>query len=214
VNGGTTANPQINRTGLTAANLVTSFYVGSINSTSSPLPITLISFTAILVNSEVKLNWSTAAEINNAFFTIQKSKDESGWEEVVIVPGSGTTSITQFYSAVDEQPFTGISYYRLKQTDIDGKESISPIVSVKRTEEISNISIYPNPASNQLTVRFQSFGNYQCAIENMNGQTVRNPISVTGNETQMDVSRLKTGIYFIHILHNGQSETKKVMIYR
>jgi hypothetical protein len=214
VNGGTTANPQIYRTGLTAANLVTSFYVGSINSTSSPLPITLISFIAILVNREVKLNWSTAAEINNAFFTIQKSKDESGWEDVVTVPGNGTTSTTQFYSEVDDQPFNGISFYRLKQTDIDGKESISPVVSVKRPEEITTILVYPNPASNLLTVRFQSCGNYQCAIENMNGQSVRNPISVTGNEIQIDVSMLKTGIYFIRILHNAQSETKKVMIYR
>jgi hypothetical protein len=54
--------------------MVTSFYVGSINSTSSPLPITLISFTAILVNSEVKLNWSTAAEINNAFLQFRNQK--------------------------------------------------------------------------------------------------------------------------------------------
>lgn len=214
VNGGTTANPQINRTGLTAANLSTSFYVASINSTSSPLPITLISFTATLENNDVRLNWSTAAEINNDFFTIQKSKDESGWEDVVKVPGNGTSSVTQFYSAIDQQPFNGTSYYRLKQNDIDGKESFSPIVSVKHAEEISSISVYPNPASKQLTVRFQTFGNYQCAIENMNGQTFRNAISVTGNETQLDVSMLKTGIYFVHIIHNGQSETKKVMIYR
>jgi hypothetical protein len=214
VNGGTIANPQINRTGLTAANLSTSFYVASINSTSSPLPITLISFTAALENSVVKLNWSTAAEIDNDFFTIQRSKDESGWEDVVKIPGNGTSSVTQFYSAVDQQPFNGTSYYRLKQTDIDGKESFSPVVSVKHTEELSSISVYPNPASNQLTVRFSSFGNYQCAIENMNGQSVRNAISVTGNETQFDISMLKTGIYFVRILHNGQCQTKKVMIYR
>ncbi len=166
VNGGTMLDPQVNRTGLTLANLSNSFYIGSINSVSSPLPVTLISFTADLENSEVKLNWSTAAEINNDFFTIQKSKDESGWEDVVRVPGNGTSSVTQFYSAIDQQPFTGTSFYRLKQTDIDGKESFSPIVSVKRTEEGSSISVYPNPASNQLTVRFQSFGNYQCTSEN------------------------------------------------
>ena len=84
----------------TVANFSNSFYVGSINSVSSPLPITLISFTAVLTNNEVKLNWSTAAEINNDFFTIQKSKDESGWEDVLKVPGHGTASITQYYSAI------------------------------------------------------------------------------------------------------------------
>ena len=104
VNGGTVLNPQINRTGLTLANLSNSFFVGSINSTSSPLPITLISFTAVLKNDEVLVNWSTAAEINNDFFTIQKSKDENGWEDVVQVPGHGTSSITQYYSAYDHLP--------------------------------------------------------------------------------------------------------------
>ena len=132
VNGGITLNPQVNRTGLTVGNLSNSFYVGSINSVSSPLPITLISFTAFLTNNEVKLNWSTAAEINNDFFTIQKSKDESGWDDVLKIAGNGTTSTTQYYSAIDQQPYNGTSYYRLKQTDIDGKESYSPIVSSEK----------------------------------------------------------------------------------
>ena len=70
----------------------------------------------------------------------------------------------------DQQPYTGTSYYRLKQTDIDGKESYSPIVSVKNTEEISGISVYPNPASNQLIIRFPSFGKYQIAVEGISGQ--------------------------------------------
>ena len=214
VNGGTTLNPQVNRTSLSLANLSNSFFIGSINSVSSPLPISLISFTAVLTNDEVKLNWSTSAEINNAVFTIQKSKDESGWENLLEVPGHGTSSTIQFYSANDPQLSTGITYYRLKQTDLDGKESYSPIVSVKNTEDGSGISVYPNPVSNQLNIRFPSFGNYQIVVAGISGQAVHNSVSVSGSDFSLDVSQLKTGIYFVHILHDGQSETKKIMIYR
>jgi len=214
VNGGTTLNPQVNRTGLSVANLSNSFFIGSINSVSSPLPVTLISFTAFLTNNEVSLSWSTSAEINNAFFTVQKSKDESGWEDLMEVPGHGTSSTTQFYSANDPQPYKGISYYRLKQTDIDGKESYSPIVSVKNTEESSGISVYPNPASNLLNIQFPSFGSYQIALMSISGQVVHQIISVSGSDCSLDVSPLRPGIYFVHILHEGQSETKKIVIYR
>jgi len=214
VNGGTTINPQVNRTGLTMANISNSFFIGSINSVSTPLPITLISFTAFPANNEVKLNWSTSAEIDNNFFTVQKSKDESGWENILQVPGNGTSSITQFYTATDPQPYKGISYYRLKQTDIDGKESYSPVVSVKLTEESSGISVYPNPAINQLVIHFPSTGNYQVAFESISGQIICNAVSVSVSDLSMDVSRLKSGIYFIHILHEGHSETKKIMISR
>ena len=214
VNAGTTLNPQVNRTGLTMANLSNSFYIGSMNSVSSPLPITLISFTAFFANNEVRLNWSTSAEIKNDFFTVQKSQDQSGWENVLQVPGHGTSSTTQFYSANDPQPYAGISYYRLKQTDIDGKESYSPIVSVKLEEENSGVSVYPNPASNRLVIHFLSNGNYQIALAAINGQIVHNSVSVSVSEMTVDVSQFKAGIYFIHILHEGHSETKKIMIYR
>jgi hypothetical protein len=214
VNAGTTLDPQVNRTGLTLANLSNSFFIGSINSVSSPLPITLISFTAVLKNDEVILDWSTSAEINNDFFTIQKSKDETGWEDVVRIPGHGTSSIIQLYSTYDHQPYTGTSFYRLKQTDIDGKESYSPIVSIKNANENSGISVYPNPVSNQLFMRFPSYSNYQITIEGINGQKFRNSVAVTGSDFSMDVSQLKSGIYFIQILHEGHSETKKILIYR
>jgi hypothetical protein len=214
VNGGTILNPQINRTGLTVGNLSNGFYVGSINSVSSPLPITLISFTAVLKTEGVRFNWSTSAEMNNDFFTIQKSKDETGWEDVLNVPGQGTSNITQFYSAYDQQPYTGISYYRLRQTDLDGKESYSLVVSVKSLEDISGISVYPNPVSNQLFIRFPSFGRYEIAVEGISGRNVRSAFPVSGIDFSMDVSQFRPGIYFIQILHEGHSETKKIMIYR
>ena len=107
------------------------------------------------------------------------------------VPGYGTSSTTQIYSANDPQPYTGTSYYRLKQTDIDGKESYSPIVSIKNMEESSGISVYPNPASNQLNIRFPSFGNYQIAVLAMGGQSVHYAVSVSGTDFSLGVKAMK-----------------------
>ena len=139
VNAGTTTNPQINRTGLTRANLVNSFYVGSINAVTTPLPITLISFTASVIDGEVILKWSTSAEINNDYFTIQRSKADFGWENIQKIPGSGTSGSVKYYSTHDPSPLQGVSYYRLLQTDIDGRQSYSYVVSVNLGNKSSEI---------------------------------------------------------------------------
>jgi Secretion system C-terminal sorting domain len=214
VNAGTTANPQINRTGLTFANLTNSFFVGSINSVNTPLPIDLISFTASEVGNEIKLSWETAAEINNDFFTIQRSKDIAGWEDIIKVPGGGTNNMTKSYTAFDQQPLTGTSYYRLEQTDMDGKKTYSPVISVKLGEKQPEISIYPNPATSQILITFPSIGNYEVALLNINGQIIYNPVHVNSNKFLLNVSKLETGIYFIHIHYGEIFETKKLIICR
>ncbi len=212
VNAGTTTNPQINRTGLTLANLTNSFYIGSINSTNTPLPITLISFTASVVNGEVVLNWTTAAEIDNDYFTIQRSTDVIGWENIQKLPGAGTSGNTKSYSAKDPSPYTGISYYRLMQTDIDGKSTHSFIVSVNLGNKISEIQVYPNPARDQLWIKFVTPGKYDLAVFNSNGQLVIQPVSVLGSKTELNIANLKTGLYFLQISHDGMHETRKIMI--
>ena len=212
VNGGTTSNPQVNRTGLTPANLVNSFFIGSINSVNTPLPITLISFTASVVNGEVVLKWTTAAEINNDYFTIQRSKDVMGWENIQRVEGSGTSGNTKSYSTKDPSPFNGTSYYRLMQTDIDGKSTYSFVESVNLGNKNAEIIIYPNPASDQIKIIFPASGQYEVALLNSNGQLMNHFVEVNGISTVLNVSGMKSGIYFIRISHNGISETRKILI--
>jgi hypothetical protein len=212
VNGGTTLNPQISRTGLTRANLVNSFFVGSTNSVNTPLPITLISFTASVLNGEVVLNWSTAAEIDNDYFTIQRSKDGLGWENIEKVAGAGTSGNVKYYSTQDPSPYTGISYYRLRQTDIDGKQSYSFVRSVNLVNKVSEITVYPNPATDQIKITFPVSGKYELALINSNGQVMYSPVSITGNSTVLNVSGLKAGFYFIHITYDGKNETRKIFI--
>ncbi len=211
-NGGTTLNPQINRTGVTLANLTNTFYVGSINSVNTPLPITLISFNAYPDNGEVKLEWSTASETDNAFFTIQKSTDGQSWETIQKVLGSGTTSGIENYTAFDLTPYSGTSYYRLMQTDIDGKETFSPIISINLGNKNAGITVYPNPATSLIKISFPSSGRYEVSLLNIGGQIVNNTVLTTSDNLVLNVSGFKTGIYFVRIIHNGITETKKLII--
>ncbi|UKN00556.1 T9SS type A sorting domain-containing protein [Paracrocinitomix mangrovi] len=112
----------------------------------SQLPIELVSFTADMRSNErvVDLHWVTKSEIDNDYFTVERSADGISWEALYNVDGAGNSSYTIHYSDTDNLPLYGVSYYRLKQTDFNGDFSYSPIVSVQ-DENINEISLYPNP---------------------------------------------------------------------
>ena len=76
------------------------------------------------------MNWATASELNNDFFTVERSVDGLTWEVVDLVNGSGTTPLRNDYSTQDPRPYSSLSYYRLKQTDFDGAFEYADILSV------------------------------------------------------------------------------------
>jgi len=96
----------------------------------SPLPIELLSFTATENLHKVDLNWTTASEINNDFFTVERSIDAASFEGILTQPGAGNSNLTRNYVDVDTRPIIGTSYYRLKQTDFNGTATYSQIVAV------------------------------------------------------------------------------------
>ena len=103
------------------------------------LPITLVSFSGEIVegiNFVVELNWRVASQVNNDYYEIQRSKNLNIWSVIDSIPGSGTTNIEMDYSIIDDNPFEGVSYYRLKQTDHNGKtETFSPIAITIESED-------------------------------------------------------------------------------
>jgi hypothetical protein len=115
----------------------------------SVTPITLAAFDAKLTTSgSVQVNWSTASEINNDYFTIERSADGEQYEAIGDVPGSGTTNVERYYSYEDRMPLPGRSYYRLKQTDYDGTFTYSPIVAVDNDlPRVPVLTVFPNPSN-------------------------------------------------------------------
>ena len=113
------------------------------------LPIELLSFDAIPNGEIVDISWSTALELNNDFFTVERSNDAVNFEELIIIDGAGNSNQTLNYTTKDVNPFNGVSYYRLKQTDFDGKFAYSNIVSVEfTTPKMLDLVVFPNPAKN------------------------------------------------------------------
>jgi hypothetical protein len=147
VNAGTVTNPQVNRTGLTSANLSnTNFYWGSVNATNSPLPVSLVSFSGHQISEQIKLNWKTASELNFSFFSLEKSDDGKEFSEIARVDGHGTTQEEHTYESIDKAPLIGKNYYRLKSVDFDGYAEYFSVISVDFSNE-KQFYVYPNPTN-------------------------------------------------------------------
>lgn len=116
---------------------------------SSLVPITLTRFDGKLMPAgTVQLTWSTASELNNDHFTIERSADGEQYEALAEVAGSGTTNTVKHYSYEDRMPLSGRSYYRLLQTDYDGTSTYSPVVTINNTvRQALVLTVFPNPSN-------------------------------------------------------------------
>ena len=200
----------------------TSLYFKSFFSNNLALPIRLINFEAKIKSQKVNLKWATASETNNSFFTIERSSDGENFERVSQQRGAGNSSTTLFYNTTDEFPLSGISYYRLKQTDYDGHSTYSNIETImnENKEEAVSIeikSISPNPFSESLEINFTSKfnGPVNILITSSTGQTIVNEVINVNdgfnNYRFRDLSQLTSGMYFVSIIYQDQKITQKVI---
>lgn len=170
---------------------------------SVSLPVELLSFIVKPAGVNVQIDWTTASETNNDYFTVSRSKDGISFEEVLKINGAGNSNILLHYSTIDCNPNNGISYYRLKQTDFDGKFIYSNIESVN-FEKYSEVNIYPNPFSTYATIVISDTSeiiNYNLCIYNNFGAVVINT-TVLNQLTTIDTSQLPSGIYFYKVANN------------
>jgi hypothetical protein len=116
-------------------------------STISLLPVDFMSFTGHCNNNQVILNWSTGSEINNDHFTVQRSADGTNWEDLGTVKGAGNSSLVQDYSYTVAAANEPVTYFRLRQTDLDGRSLYSNVIGVNTIQqETSVVKLYPNPS--------------------------------------------------------------------
>ena len=174
-----------------------------------PLPIELFKFDTELINHEkVKLTWLTATEINNDYFTIERSSDGNNWDELSIVNGAGNSSQIIQYQEWDLRPLYGVSYYRLKQTDFDGELTYSSI-KVVNNNVLSDIKLFPNPATVRLTVEFDGDLETEFFVTNSMGQRVTSIIVVSGDKAYVDVSQFPEGMYMLTVYRDGMVQHEK-----
>ncbi len=208
-NGGTTGNTTAGT--VVTSTAVTSFSPFTLASTSllNPLPIELLSFTATPNRKVVDLFWQTATEINNDFFTIERSKDGEHFSTLKTVDGAGNSNALINYSDQDTQPLEGISYYRLKQTDFDGNYSYSTIVSVNFNSNDNIVAnIFPNPAFNELTLSLNNNQTCTVSIYNMLGERVLQQ-QFNENIIHINIQDIAKGVYSIAISNSEKTELLK-----
>jgi hypothetical protein len=121
---------------------------------SSTLPISLLYFRAKDNNGQVLLTWATAQEVNNAFFTVERSRDGASFEAIKTIAGAGNSNHTIEYSYADAQAGSGKSWYRLKQTDLDGRFTYSNIATIEQEATGKGVNIYPNPVQGRFKVEW------------------------------------------------------------
>ena len=189
---------------------------------SNPLPIELMSFDAHLNGSVVDLNWSTATEINNDYFTIEKTKDAINFETVAKVSGAGNSTAQLNYATVDAHPYNGISYYRLKQTDYNGSFTYSNMVSVeyKNSNSPFSLGIFPNP-SNGSVINFSynllKGDKVSIIIYDLSGKLIYQKEIVIEDFNEKTYSiipseKLAPGVYLVKGIHNDYIDNKRLIV--
>lgn len=186
---------------------------------TSPLPIELLYFTGKNEGTKNKLEWSTASETNNDYFTLERSSDGLAFESFLTKDGSGNSTVTLNYSAYDYTPFAGLTYYRLKQTDYDGRFSYSSIVGIENKLDLIAVSnVHPNPTTFALNFDFYTpvKGNMKVAIMDYTGRTVKSfdqNVDEGNTSLSTELSDLAKGIYSLKVEFsegNFKSVTKVV----
>jgi hypothetical protein len=177
----------------------------------NPLPIELLTFTARPDEEKVLLEWTTATETGNAYFTIERSKDGRQFEAIAQVPGAGNSASPLVYALTDENPLIGQSYYRLRQTDYNGDFSFSNMESVFMNQTAGgDIQYFPNPVSGMLQIYATKGANL--SLLNAFGQQVATAVEAGEGYWQLDTTHLPHGMYVLQAGHGNRVESYKVVV--
>lgn len=175
------------------------------------LPIELISFNAINSTDGIRLQWVTAIEENNDYFTIERSQDGQAYEVIGTLTGAGNSTSTINYSYTDNNPLLGISYYRLSQTDYDGQSETFDVVSISNFSQ-DLFSVGPNPATDNITVSLGGeIGSASLFIYNIIGVQVK-AHQINGSKATINVSDFPKGTYMVVIYNSDMNLSKRIII--
>jgi len=185
-----------------------------------PLPIEILSFSATYDDKKVTINWSTASETNNNYFTIERSDDMNNWQVMGKLDGAGNSNTVRDYSFIDYGIQSGTFYYRLKQTDFDGNFAyFLPPFSVvcENSSTKPEIVYYPNPFATDLSVDIQNISTEEATFyifdllgdkimeKNLNNDQPEN------HNFMLNLGSLPAGIYFAKFASSSYTWTTRLV---
>ncbi len=172
------------------------------------LPVSINRVIILKSNKFNEINWSCLSETNNDFFTIERSADGSTFEAIGTIKGAGNSSREITYEVTDEAPLRGLNYYRIKQTDFDGKYSYSEVRSVRFTDA-STITVSPRTTEGRIYVT-TDMEDYEVSVLTASGARVRTLSGLSADQS-ISIEDLQPGIYFIRVSSGTHSETVRVI---
>lgn len=176
----------------------------TVDDTGSVLPINLISFGVTLLEQKVEIKWSTASEENNDYFTLERSSNGLDFHELTRVDGAGNSFEVINYSYQDKNPFQGVSYYRLKQTDYDGTNETFKVVAAEFYGETSPVKVIQLLDSNNELIIINNMDEENMAyMYDMMGRGGQIGILKVGeNNISTDKFDIQSGMYTLRIVNS------------
>lgn len=177
---------------------------------STALPVKMLSFSAdLLTQSIVQLKWTTASEINNDYFEVQKSNDGSTWKGIGRVSGYGNTTQVKSYEFTDHLESSDWTYYRLKQVDFNGAFEYSFIEAVKGRQIVLIKNVYPNPSRGAITIEIADEARMVSIYDSRGRMIIKEQLNGEGRSS-FNLSNAQKGVGFIKVeTDNGDISIEK-----
>lgn len=180
------------------------------------LPVELVAFEAQLENGQVILNWQTGSESGNSHFTVERSIDGTSFDPLIEV-ASESPLHGKLYSALDPAPFRGVSWYRLSQTDQDGKTTrLETVMMVNEGQTPARLTVFPNPFGE--TFKLSTFGLEGASMRiTLTDLTGREIVSTRVDQTtdfevyRIDPGKLEPGVYLVTLHSKSYTESVKLL---
>ncbi len=184
---------------------------------SGVLPVTYSYFRANATeNKQVKLEWATSSETMSDYFMVQRSQDlQQVFKDVVYQKAAGMSKGNLNYSAIDESPLMGTTYYRLKQTDLNGNVEYSRPVAVTLSNESLNVRVYPNPnAGSEIFVQVPDAALSDIQLYNAGGfKMATSQTTLSQNLVKLNpIEHLSDGVYVVQVRTEGDLQIRKLVI--
>ena len=211
----------------------TANYTGSITSTNissfkskftigyppGALPVELVNFSAKKSGAQVLCEWLTASEINNDYFTVERSANGSDFDSIASVKGAGNSTSLLNYKMMDANPLTGDSYYRLKQTDFDGSSVYFEAVHVSFNPD-SRYTVFPNPTPGNfvfINKNGADMSDARIVVHDLSGKEVESSMKFSGDKKEIQLSidpssGLKNNFYILSVVSGGEAIEEKVLV--
>ncbi|MDX2249101.1 MAG: T9SS type A sorting domain-containing protein [Bacteroidia bacterium] len=185
--------------------------------TDNSFPVELISFTANSTSTGVRLTWETASELNNDFFTLERARDEITFEAMAEIAGAGNSDAVISYEYTDKDELNGKVFYRLRQTDFDGKFSYSSIIEIVIDRTPSGLHLFPNPIfSGPFFLQLNDAEHLPVRVEirDSQGKIILTQMTQTDYKGSMSFPidiQLPAGYYFVSAITPGKKYTTRLL---